>query len=47
NFLDINRLLSSILITGALMGMAFQFPIVLTVLMRLKVVKYKALVKQR
>lgn len=47
NFLDINRLLSSILGTGALMGIAFQFPIVLTVLMRLKIVKYQAFVKQR
>lgn len=47
NILDINRLLSSILATGALMGLAFQFPIVMTVLMRLKVVKYHTFIKQR
>lgn len=47
NILDINRLFTSILLTATLMGIAFQFPIVLTVLMRLKVVKYKSLVKQR
>lgn len=47
NILDINRLLTSILLTATLMGIAFQFPIVLTILMRLKVVKYKSLVKQR
>lgn len=47
NLLDINRLLSLILITAVLMGLAFQFPIVLTILMRLKVIKYSNLVKQR
>lgn len=47
NILDINRLLSLILITAVLMGLAFQFPIVLTILMRLKLVKYQTLVKQR
>jgi sec-independent protein translocase protein TatC len=47
NILDINRLLSSILATGALMGLAFQFPIIMTILMRLKVVKYHTFVKQR
>ena len=47
NILDINRLLSLILITAVLMGLAFEFPIVLTVLMRLKTIKYHTLVKQR
>lgn len=47
NFLDISALLSQILITAALMGVAFQFPIVLTVLMRLGVVTYEALTKKR
>lgn len=47
NILDVNRLLSSILVTGALMGLAFQFPIILTVLMRLKIVGYQYFVKQR
>lgn len=47
NLLDINRLLSLILITAVLMGLAFQFPIVLTVLMRFKAIKYQTFVKQR
>jgi sec-independent protein translocase protein TatC len=47
NFLDISMLLSQILLTAILMGLAFQFPIVLTVLMRFGIVKYKQLVGQR
>lgn len=47
NFLDISLLLSQILITALLMGLAFQFPIILTILMRLKVIKYKFLVQKR
>ena len=47
NLLDIELLLNKIILTGALMGIAFQFPIVLTVLMRLKIVKYKSIIKQR
>lgn len=47
NFLDISLFLSQMLITGVLMGIAFQFPVVLTILMRLKVIKYAFLVKQR
>lgn len=47
NYLDISHLLSQILITSILLGIAFQFPIVLTVLMRLKIVKYKTLAKKR
>lgn len=47
NILDVNRLLSQILITSALMGLAFEFPIALTVLIRLKVIKYQAVVKKR
>lgn len=47
NILDVNQLLSSILLTATLMGIAFQFPIIMTVLMRLKVVKYEAVAKQR
>ena len=47
NMLDIELLLSKIVITGALMGIAFQFPIVMTVLLRLKVIKYKYFVQQR
>lgn len=47
NFLDVSKLLSQILITAILMGVAFEFPIVLTVLMRLKILKYRAVVQKR
>lgn len=47
NLLDITLLLSQTLITSVLMGIGFQFPIVLTVLMRLKVIKLAALKKGR
>lgn len=47
NVLDISRLLSIILITSALMGVAFQFPIVLLLLMRMGIVSHKALAKKR
>lgn len=47
NLLDISLLLSKIILTGILMGFAFQFPIVMTALMRLKIVKYRVFVKQR
>ncbi len=47
NFLDISKLLSQILITAILMGLAFQFPIVLTILMRLRILKYHAIIKKR
>jgi sec-independent protein translocase protein TatC len=47
NLLDVELLLSKIVLTGALMGLAFQFPVVMTVLMRLRVIKYKSFIKQR
>ncbi|MEK7526674.1 MAG: twin-arginine translocase subunit TatC [Patescibacteria group bacterium] len=47
NLLDIGKLLSNIFVTSAFMGLAFQFPIVMTLLMRLKVVKYQTFKKQR
>lgn len=47
NFLDVSRFLSQILVTSALMGLAFQFPVVLTILMRLRVITRQALSKQR
>lgn len=47
NILDIELLLSKIILTGALMGVAFQFPIVMTILMHLKIVKHKVFAAQR
>lgn len=47
NLLDISKLLSQILVTSSLMGIAFQYPIVMTVLMKFGVIKHKTLEKQR
>lgn len=47
NFLDISNLLSQVLITSALMGLAFQFPIILTILIRLELISYKLLENYR
>ena len=46
NVLDITMLVTKIITTSVLMGLAFQFPIVLTLLMRLGILKYKVVVKQ-
>jgi len=47
NILDISKLLSTVLLTSGLMGIGFQFPIVLLLLMRMKVIKHHHLTKQR
>ncbi len=47
NVLDIERFLSNVLMTGLLMGIAFLFPIVMTVLMLLNLVKHSFFEKQR
>jgi sec-independent protein translocase protein TatC len=47
NILDISHLLSTVLIVSVLMGIAFQFPIVLSLIMRLGIIKHKTLSKQR
>lgn len=47
NFLDISKFLSTVLSTSVLMGIAFQYPIVLAVLAQLGIVKYEMLKKQR
>jgi len=47
NLLDIESFLSSVLFTGLLMAIAFLFPIFMTVLMQLKLVKHKFFVSQR
>jgi len=47
NILDISKLLTQILLTSALMGIGFQFPILLLILIRMKVIKHHQLSKQR
>jgi sec-independent protein translocase protein TatC len=47
NILDISHLLSTVLLTSALMGIGFQFPIVLLILMRIGFIKHEKLAKQR
>ena len=47
NLLDVSKLLSQIILTSTLMGLAFQFPTVFTILMRLKILKYQVFTKQR
>lgn len=47
NILDVESFLSKILMTGLLMGIAFLFPIVITILMQLKLVSHQAFSKWR
>lgn len=47
NVLDISKLLSVVLLTSALMGIGFQFPVVLLVLLRLGVITRQQLTKKR
>jgi len=47
NYLDITSLISQILVTSTFMGIAFQFPIFLTLLMRFKVVTYTQIKSKR
>ena len=47
NILDISRLLTTVLMTSVLMGIGFEFPILLNLLLRLGVVKRKQLAKIR
>jgi len=47
NVLDISRLLSVVMITSALMGVGFQFPILLLILMHFGIIKRHQLAKQR
>ncbi len=47
NMLDISRLLSQVLVTSALMGLAFQFPIIMSLLMDFKIVAHNTFIKQR
>jgi len=47
NILDISGLLSVVFLTSALMGIGFQFPIVLLLLMRIGIIKSKQLGSKR
>jgi sec-independent protein translocase protein TatC len=47
NMLDISRLLSVVMITSALMGVAFQTPIILLILLRLGIINRAKLAKAR
>ncbi len=47
NILDISRLLNVVLMTSSLLGIGFQFPLILLLLMRIGIVKQKSLTAQR
>lgn len=47
NIIDISRLLTTILLTSALMGIGFQFPIVLFLFLRVGIIKSYQLTKRR
>lgn len=47
NILDISNLISQVLFTSLLLGIFFQYPIIITLLLRLKVITINALANQR
>lgn len=47
NILDISNLLTIVLLTSALMGIGFQFPIVLLILMRIGIISHQQLGSKR
>lgn len=47
NILDITNFLSTVLLVSGIMGITFQFPIVLFLLMRIGVLKHSQMSKQR
>jgi sec-independent protein translocase protein TatC len=47
NILDISKLIGTVLLVSVLMGIAFQFPIILLVLMKIGLLTHSALSKQR
>lgn len=47
NFLDVNVFLSDTLTTALLLGLSFQFPLILTFFLRTKLVTYHAIAKNR
>ena len=47
NILDINRLISTVLLISVLMGIAFQFPLIILILTRIGIITHRNLSKQR
>ena len=47
NILDINRLISTVLLISVLMGIAFQFPLIILILTRIGIINHRNLSKQR
>lgn len=47
NILDISRLISTVLLISAVMGIAFQLPIIILLLSRIGIIKHEQLSKQR
>lgn len=47
NVLDISRLLTTVLLTSLIMGLGFQFPLVLSLLMRLDLITRQQLAGER
>lgn len=47
NLLDISRLISTVLLVSSFMGIAFQSPIILLLLMRIGIINHKQLSKRR
>lgn len=47
NFIDVSLLISQILATSTLMGIAFQLPIFMTLLLRFRIIKYELLAGKR
>lgn len=47
NILDISRLLSTVLLTSIFLGIGFQFPIILLLLMRIGIIQHQQISKQR
>lgn len=47
NILDISRLLSIVLLTSIFLGIGFQFPIILLLLLRIGIIKHNQLSKKR
>lgn len=47
NILDISHLLGTVFMTSILMGIGFQFPIIILLLLRIGIIKHSSLSKQR